>query len=275
MIVVTGATGSVGRHVARGLHERGHDVVAVSRDPDRAAGLLPSDVRRATVDDVDWSAAGGLFVNQAAFPDGVGDLLDAAVTRGGVERVVALSTYTVLDDDPRNAIATRHRAMESCVRAAGVDWVLPRPAGGFASTALEWSREIRATRTVQAPYGDAEGAPIHEQDIADVCVAGFEDDALVGTAPMFSGPASLSYRDRARTIGEVLGEPVEFIELDDDAARERMTAVGVPPHAVEARLRMFAALVGVEHEVHDSAPFTGHAPRTFRDWVEDHRDAFA
>lgn len=270
MILVTGATGNVGRLVVSELHRQGYEVVAVSRNPNAS---FPDGVRVQESDRLELDGVESVFLNLAALPDGP-DALVAAAVDAGAERLVGLSTYTVLDQNPRNAIAVRHRHLEDVVRASGLEWVLPRPAGGFALTALEWASAIRTERIVRAPYGEAEGAPVHEKDIAAVCVEALTTKELLYTEPQFSGPASVSYRRRAEIIGEVLGEPISFIELTDDEARSEWAKAGIPAHAIGARLGMFASMVGVRHPVDPVDPFIGRPGLTFAEWVCDHLDAF-
>jgi uncharacterized protein YbjT (DUF2867 family) len=271
VILVTGATGNVGRHIVAGLHRDGYDVTAVTRTPATAA--FPPEVRVQPTENIDLSGVESIFVNIAAFPDGPDEIV-ARAADSGVQRIVGLSTYSVGDPNPRNAIAVRHRHLEDIVRASGMEWVLPRPAGGFAMTTLEWAGSIKRERTVRAPYGEAHGAPLHEKDIAAVCLAGLTTKDLLGQEPQFSGPESISYRRRAEIISEVLGEPITFVELTDEDARVVWAEAGVPPHAIQARLGMFASMVGVSHPVDPIEPFIGRPGLTYADWVRDHIDAF-
>lgn len=271
MILVTGATGHVGRPLVDKLLAAGRKVRALTRDP--AAADLPVGVETAATADLPMDGITSVFFVTAAFPHGTAVPI-ARMRAAGVRRIVALSSYSVLDDDPHNMIAAKHRELERQIRETGAQWTFLRPAGGFAATALEWAEGIRTDGVARSPFADARTAPVHERDIAAVAARALLTDDLVGAAPLFSGPQSISYADRARIIGEVLGRAVRFEELTDDQARREWLAAGVPPHAVEARLRMFAKLVGRPHEISPVDPYLGRPGLGFAQWVADHIEAF-
>ncbi|MGW0702206.1 NAD(P)H-binding protein [Streptomyces sp. NPDC002867] len=271
MILVTGATGHVGRPLVDELLAAGREVRALSRDPDRAD--LPAEVEVAATADLPLDGITSAFFVMNAFPGGSAEPI-ARMKAAGVRRIVALSSYSVLDDDPRNMIGVKHRELERQIEETGVEWTFLRPAGGFAATALEWAERIRTEGVARSPFGDARTAPVHERDIAAVAARALLTDELVGATPLFSGPESLSYADRARIIGEVTGEPVRFTELTHDEARHEWLRTGVPPHAVEARLTMFAKFVGRPHEISPVDPLLGRPGLTFAQWVADHTDSF-
>ncbi|NLU74348.1 NAD(P)H-binding protein [Streptomyces sp. HNM0575] len=271
MILVTGATGHVGRPLVNELLRAGRKVRALSREP--ATAGLPDEVEAAATAELPLDGVTSVFFVTAAFPGGTAEPI-ARMKAAGVRRIVALSSYSVLDDDPKNMIGVKHRDLERQIREAGVEWTFLRPAGGFAATALEWAEHIRNEGVARSPFGDARTAPVHERDIAAVAARALLTDELVGEAPLFSGPESLSYADRARIIGEVTGEPVRFEELTHDEARQEWLRAGVPPHAVEARLRMFEKLVGRPHEISPVDPFLGRPGLSFARWVADHANTF-
>lgn len=184
--------------------------------------------------------------------------------------MVALSSYSVLDDNPRNAIAVRHRELEKVVVDSGLEWVLPRPAGGFASTALEWRDQIREHGVARGPFARAHSAPLHEKDIADVAALALLTDDLLGTRPVFSGPESVTYEERAYLIGAALGRTVAFEEISAEQAIEEWIRDGIPAPAAQARIHMFAQLVDRPHEISPLEPVTGKQGRTFAQWATDH-----
>lgn len=267
MILVTGATGHVGRPLSETLVEAGARVRALSRNPSSAD--LPGPVEVVSNENPSLEGVTAVFLNLAALPDGAGDLIERA-REAGVRRLVALSSYSVLDDNPRNAIAVRHRELERFVVDSGLQWVLLRPAGGFASTALEWRDQIRERGVARGPFARAHSAPVHERDIADVAAMALLTDGLLGTCPMFSGPESVTYEDRARLIGEALQRPVVFEEISREKAVEEWVRDGIPAPAAQARIQMFSQLVDRPHEISSIEPITGKSGRTFAQWALDH-----
>ncbi|MDV6263940.1 NAD(P)H-binding protein [Rhodococcoides yunnanense] len=271
MILVTGATGHVGKPLLEELVAVGRKVRALTRNTDLPD--LPTSVEVAETVDLPLDGITSVFFVTAAFPQGTAEPI-AKMAAAGVQRIVALSSYSVLDDDPKNMIGVKHRELERQIEDSGLEWTFIRPAGGFAATALEWAEQIRTKGVARFPFGDAQTAPVHERDIAAVAARALLTDDLVGKAPLFSGPESLSYRDRARIIGSVTREPVTFDEITEDEARREWSLAGVPPHAVEARLGMFARLTHGPHDVSPVDPILGRSGLGFAQWVAEHIDDF-
>ncbi|MEU2394998.1 NAD(P)H-binding protein [Streptomyces sp. NPDC007369] len=272
MILVTGATGHVGRPLVDLLLAAGKEVRALTRDPARAD--LPAAVEVARTEDLPLAGVESVFFVLAAFPEGPAKLIEAA-REHGVRRIVALSSYTARDDDPKNFIAVRHRDLERQIEESGLEWTFLHPAGGLAVTALEWREQIKRTGVARGPFARAHSAPLHERDIAEIGARALLTDELLGARPMFSGPESITYADRARIIGEAIGRPVRFEEISHDEARKEMGEAGIPPGPIEARLSMFAKLVDRPHEISPVEAYLGKPGRSFARWAADHAADFS
>jgi uncharacterized protein YbjT (DUF2867 family) len=279
MILVTGATGSVGRNVVTQLIAEGADVRAMTRSPERAAFGDGVEVVRGDLTEQDtWPAAldGVSAVYLFPVPDAAADFLSAAA-RSGVRRVVALSaiaTQIGTRAGERNAIGELHAVVERAVERSGLEWTFLRP-GAFAGNTLQWAPQIRGGGVVRAAYGDAMLAPVHEGDIAAVAVRALLDDGHAGAAYPLTGPESITQRDQVRLIGEAIGENLVFEELPRDVARQAMIDNGVPAPIVDTLLDMTANQVGRPAEVLDTvARVTGTPARDFARWAADHADAF-
>ncbi|EKX66869.1 SDR family oxidoreductase [Streptomyces ipomoeae] len=289
MILVTGATGKVGRNVVELLVAGGVKARALTRDP--AAGKVPEGAEVVAGDlmaDPDGlgdalQGVDAVFLNAAAFLDlaGVGPQAAtflALAKRRGVGRVVLLTSGTVHDgvaaDQQPSVISRMHRTIEDAVEASGMEWTLLRP-GEFMANSLDWAPQIRASDIVRAPYGDAMWAPIHERDIAEVAVRALTEDGHSGATYRLSGPEPISYHERARLIGEALGRPVRLEEIPPDAARSAMVVRGVPTEVADALLALSAT--GVEHPETVSPTvreLTGQPGRTFAQWARENAAAF-
>ncbi|MEO3885650.1 NAD(P)H-binding protein [Nonomuraea sp. B5E05] len=275
MILVTGATGSVGRHVVDGLLEEGQFVRAITRNPDGAK--LPPSVE---------VVAGDLETPEALPLDGVRTVYLVAMgdrphrtaqvlADAGVTTVVLLSTSEVLDDtdEQPGAIAARHAAFEDALERSGMFWTFLRP-NEFAGNALQWASQIQEGDVVRAPYGDAWSAPIHERDVAAVAVRALVDDHLHGARLVLTGPEAMTHRDQVGHISAVLGRPLAFEEIPAAAVREKMVAYA-PPEIVDALLGRLAETVGKPPTVTTTVQnVTGRRPLTFREWVAEHEPEF-
>ncbi|MFI6506358.1 NAD(P)H-binding protein [Streptosporangium sp. NPDC050855] len=276
MIVVTGATGNVGRPLVRALAAAGEQVTAVSRHP---SDEIPEGVRhrRADITDVEslrpvLEGADALFLlipGGGAHPP---DVLDAAKA-GGVRRVVLLSSQGA-GTRPRARSHDPLRAFEDAVRRSGLEWTVLRP-GGFASNAFAWAPSIRSGRTAAAPFGDV-GLPfVDPEDIAEVAAVVLREDGHDGRVYELTGPAPISPRERARFIGDALGEPVTFVEQSREEARAQMLGF-MPEPVVDGTLDILSEPSDAERRVSpDVERVLGRPPRGFAHWVARNLAAFA
>ncbi|GAA2403633.1 NAD(P)H-binding protein [Actinomadura vinacea] len=262
MILITGATGAVGRPLVHELARAGHKVRALTRTP--ATAGLPPEVEVARTEDLPLNGVTSIFMNPAVFWNGLGDLLTRAV-ENRVRRVVLLSSLAAAA--PPNPIGAHHLEFENQIEASGLEWTFLRP-GAFAANTLQWADQIRADGVVRGPYADAHTAPIDERDIAAVAAKALTTDAHIGTKPLLTGPESLTNADQARIIGETLGRPVRYEEISPEAAREAMTGGFAPAEVVDALLSMYAAAVNTPAEVLRTVEqITTNPPRTFKTWT--------
>lgn len=280
MIVITGATGNVGRPLVRALSEAGEEVTAVSRAitaeavPDgvrhRRADLTAPESLRAVLDGADAlflhdGGAGGHLLNP-------GDIVDVAKS-AGVARIVLLSSIGVASRPQSASHGATMRAIEDAVRQSDIGWTILRP-GGFDSNAYAWAETIRAQRTAAAPFGDIGLPTVDPADIAEVAATALRQDGHTGRIYELTGPELTTPRRRAETIGEVLGERVRFIEQTREEAREAMLRF-MPEPVVETTLDAIGEPNPAELRVSpDVGRVLGRAPRTFADWAEHNIAAF-
>src|SRR5262245_37606585 len=178
MILITGATGPVGREAIRLLRAEHQPVAAVTRDPD--AAQLPEQVTVVRGDPSrPATLAGGLpdleaiLVSPRAAGAGLTELLRLATERGA-KRVVVLSAITVEYGGGYRRFADAFRAAEEAAEASGLQWTFLRSAQ-YATNSLVWAPQLRAGDVVRGAYGDAAVSPIHERDIAAVAVRALTD----------------------------------------------------------------------------------------------------
>src|SRR5258705_9142664 len=167
-ILVTGATGNVGRPLVAGLLADGARVRALTRDP-AAAGFPPV----VAVAGGDYAAPGilaeavrgadAVFLNIGALREHAGELI-AAGRRAGVSKIVMLSSIAVRDEgDQVLSLGRQHKAVEDAVKGAGGDWTILR-CGGFGTKNPNWGAGGRAEGVARLPPGRAAPALIPEQD---------------------------------------------------------------------------------------------------------------
>ncbi|GAA5057440.1 uncharacterized protein YbjT (DUF2867 family) [Thermocatellispora tengchongensis] len=280
MIVVTGATGNVGRSLVQALAATGEHVTATSR------GISPADVpagvghRRADLAEPESlrpvvEGADALFLQSGgagAHSLSPHDILDVAKA-GGVERVVLLSSQGVATRPQSASHGTLMRSIEDAVRQSGMAWTILRP-GGFNSNTYAWAESIRTTRTVAAPFGDVGLPTIDPLDIAEVAAAALLQDGHAGQIYELTGPALITPRQQAEAIGDALGEPVRFVEQTRDQARAQMLHF-MPEPVAETTLAILGTPTPAEQRISPDVELVlGRPPHTYAAWAHRNTAAF-
>jgi uncharacterized protein YbjT (DUF2867 family) len=279
-VLVTGATGRVGRAVVAQLLRAGVPVRALTRRP--AAAGLPATVEVVAGDlTAPESLDAGLRGVSAVFLVWTAPRTTAPAV---VERIATHARRVVFLSSPHrtphpffqqpNPMAVLHADIERLIAAAGLASTIIRP-GMFASNALHWwAAPIRGGDVVRWPYGAAETAPIDERDIASVAARALHDDRHAGGDYVLTGPESLSQAVQVSSIGAAIGRRIRFEELSPEDFR-RETAGRWPGPVVDMLLAAWGATVGRPAFVTSTvADVVGSPARTFRQWATDHADAF-
>ncbi|PYC64835.1 NAD-dependent epimerase [Micromonospora arborensis] len=273
-ILVTGATGHVGRHVLTALLNEGHKVRAMTRAPER--GRFPADVE--------------VVRGDLTEPEGLADALrgvermylfpvpDTAVQvvrqakRAGVRHVVVLSSTSAAD--ATNFSGVYHRTVERAVEDSGLDWTFVRP-DEFATNLLwKWGHSIRAEAVVRGPYPQARRALIHEVDVAAVVALALGRDGHAGQVYDLTGPEALDQRVQVAQIAEAVGHEIRFEEVTPEAARVELSAF-MPVQVVDMVLGYLAESVdGPPMVLPTVEKLTGRPGTSFARWAADHAAEF-
>lgn len=289
-ILVTGATGSVGRLVVEGLVRAGERVRALTRRPH--AVTLPNGVQ---VVHGDLTAPETLreplrgAEKLYLFPEAsTAEEVVARAKDAGVRRIVVLSSGAVTGGFDTEF----HLPVERAVEASGLEWTHVRP-GEFALNKLWlWGPSIRRESVVRDPLPDVGWYPTHERDIADVATAALLEDGHSGKAYTFGGPELISHREQVRAIASAIGREIGFEVVLPERAREIYRAQGGFAADNADMLLGFTDYAGHNeadpaeraHEVEEllaqvpeeytAEQVTGRPGRTFAEWARDHAEDF-
>jgi uncharacterized protein YbjT (DUF2867 family) len=280
MILVTGATGTVGREVVAQLLATGQKVRALVRDPSKAkldarVELVAGDLTQAETLVRAVRGAERLFSlalgPQLGMQEGG---LARNAKKAGVRHIVKLSVLGA-GGRARSGVAVWHDAGERAIREAGIDWTFVRP-GAFMSNALWWSSTIRSQGRVFSNFGDGKLPVVHPRDIAAVAVRALTSPGHEGKAYPLTGPEALSTAEQVRILAAAIGRTIEYVSITDDVAREGMLKAGMPSYLIDALLPFgeivrsgrAAEVLGTVEEV------TGKAPLTFAEWAREHAAEF-
>jgi uncharacterized protein YbjT (DUF2867 family) len=282
MIVITGATGNVGRPLTASLVSAGNVVTAVARGSSAGLpggpGIIPvaadlTDPAAAQSLAASMAGAEALFLLVPGSGAGVdaAALLETAVT-AGVRRVVLLSSQAV-GSRPGAAAYAPMAAMEAAVTRSGLEWTILR-AGGLATNAFAWTSSVRTRQTVFAPYGDVALPAIDPLDIAEIAAAALTGDGHLGQAYVLTGQEATTPRQRTQVIATAIGQHLAFIEVSHDDAREQMLQF-MPAPVADATLAILGRPTPEEAQVSpDAEKVLGRPGRSFADWARRNAAAF-
>jgi uncharacterized protein YbjT (DUF2867 family) len=273
MILVTGATGTIGGHVARLLTDRGVTFRGMSRTD------LPNGVRADFTDPESLAAAVAgvdavFLVTVPPVPSADHDIaLVTAAKAAGVRKIVKLSAIGSGEPFGGTTVGWWHAAAEEAIADSGLAWTVLRPPS-FASNLLQYRTLIEASDPLPNVFGDARQPIVDPRDVAAVAVEALLDSAHDGRRYDVTGPELLTFTDQASILERVLDRPVKTADAD---LRGQLASFGMPPEAI-AQVSVgadWAAAGGAEYVTAHVSRILGRPANTFEQWARDHRAMFA
>ncbi|MGW0193475.1 NmrA family NAD(P)-binding protein [Nonomuraea sp. NPDC003201] len=270
-ILVTGATGTVGRLVVEELLAAGQHVRALTRNPAKAG--LPESVevvagdlaRPETLEDAFEGVTGAHLINfagddYAPLPDGA-TIVELAV-KAGVRRVTVLGGR---EDGP----------LEQALAAADLEWTLLHPVEFMSNTLRWWAQTVKTEGVIKEPFGDRLSALVHERDIAAVAATVLVEGGHGGRTYVLTGPEAITLRQKVEILGTSIGSHVEYVELTVDEARAKWAADGMGKQTIEFLMQALGNTPEVGYTVVPTVrEVTGRDARSFAQWASENADAF-
>lgn len=270
-ILVTGASGNVGRYVVEHLVGAGQQVRALTRHPERTD--FPEGVEVVYGDLAVPESLAPAFNGVTAMhlitfnSDGYGPLqtgpeIVELAEKAGVRRVTVLWSGV-------------NGPVEQAVEASGLEWTFLQPAPEFMSNALVWVDSIREEGIVSEPFQQSLDAMVHPSDIGSVAATALIHGGHAGQTYNITGPEVLTIPQKVRTISAVLGKEIKFVELTEEQARERMRKKGAQEDVIDFVIGWHANPPQSAYTVVPTVEqITGRPAKTFAQWVSEHGDRF-
>ncbi|PJN05110.1 NAD(P)-dependent oxidoreductase [Streptomyces sp. CB01201] len=283
MIIVTGATGQLGRQIVERLLNRlPADRVGVSvRDPQRARTLADQGVR----------VRQGSFTDPAGLAhafEGATQVLIVSVDKMGdecvqqhrtaIEAAVAAGARRILYTSQMGSSAASHfqacrdhAATEEELRACGVPFTALRN-GFYATSAAHFLGHAAESGELALP-ADGPVAWTAHADLAEATAAILADEGRFdGPTPPLTAGQALTFDDIAAITTEITGRPVTRTTSPGEQFRAQLTAQGVPAETADQLLGIFAAAEAGEFATIDPtlAELIGREPITLEGVLRDH-----
>ncbi|MFE0458470.1 NAD(P)H-binding protein [Kitasatospora sp. NPDC058965] len=277
MIVVTGATGTVGSRIVRGLRERGEQVRTPVRNPGAVpaewdAGVTPVAADFTDPASLDAALAGATVVYLLAGVDPQmaqheRNVIDAAVRAGSHPRIVLQAASGV--DGPHEGVRflTAHAQAWAHLRASGLPWTVLAP-NGFYQNFLLMAGSVRAGQ-LSVPGGGAAVSYVDADDVAACAVEVLTGAGHEGALYTLTGPAGLTHGEIAEQLGAAAGHEVAYVAAEPQAALAYMLGAGWDPWRAEGLVELYGyyaagSAAGVSPDV---AGLTGRGPRPLADFL--------
>ena len=235
-IVVTGATGHLGRHVVAQLLEKvpAEQITAVVRDAEKAAGFAGRGVRIAVADYNAPETFDGLFtagdkvllISGNEFDKGrVGQhrmVIDAAKAAG-----VALLAYTSAPGTLTAALADDHRGTEEALLGSGVPYTLLRN-GWYHENYTENLAPVLEHGAVLAAAGDGRVSSASRADYAAAAVAVLTGEGHENKTYELGGDEAWSFAEYAAEVGRQTGREIAYNAVSGEVMRDILAGSGMP-----------------------------------------------
>jgi uncharacterized protein YbjT (DUF2867 family) len=236
-----------------GSHGDSAVVTRAFQDADSVFWVVPPDPRATSVD-----AAYVEFARPAA----------TALRQQAVKRVVGVSALGRGTPLATNAgLVTASLAMDDLIASSGVSYrALTLPS--FMDNLLRQAEPITKNGVFSLPIdGDRKLPSAASSDVAHMAARLLLDHSWTGVASVpVLGPEDLSYNDMARVLSEVLGRPVRFEQISNDAFKARLMGRGMSDAMAQGNLEMWIAKGnGIDNAVKRTPESS--TPTTFRDWA--------
>jgi (4-alkanoyl-5-oxo-2,5-dihydrofuran-3-yl)methyl phosphate reductase len=280
VILVTGATGHVGRELVEQLLAAGVKVRVLTRDKQKAerfrgrTEVAVGDLEKPETVVAAMKGVAQLFLMSASHgPEQTANAVDAA-KKNGVRRVVNLSSIGA-SLSPMPEMGRWHFVREQLIKDSGLAWTFLRP-GMFMSNALQWAATIKAEGNVYHPTGAGKYAPIDSADVAAVAAQALLRPGHEGKVYELTGVELLSAPEQVGILSAVLQRPIEYVDVSPDDSAEKMRRAGAPRSLVAATKELMRLVRSGSADLVTQTVegVTGSAPKSFENWCRRHAEAF-
>lgn len=283
-LLITGATGTVGRELTRLLAERPipfRAMVRSAKDTESTA-LAGAEVVTGNFDDPATLAQALTGIKRAFLLTPSSEAAEAQqlrfvaeAKRAGVQQIIKLSQFAARPDSPVRFLRY-HAVVEQAIRESGMAFTFLRP-NLFMQGLLGFRDLIVAQGKFFAAIGDARISAVDVRDIAAVAAAALTEPGHEGRTYTLTGPQALTHAQMADELATALGRPVTFVNVAPEAMRDALEKARFPDWQADGLLEDYAHYA--RNEATEISPdvqmTTGQPPRSFADFARDYAPAFS
>jgi len=278
-ILVTGATGKVGRHVIQALKPHADaKITAAVRDPSNAAALGVPTVTFDYDAPSTWGPAlQGIRALYLVTPPWhpreaeIGKAIIATARETGVKRIVKLSALGA-----ENLEMFAHKTVDAFLADSGLQTTILKPTFFCQNFSVMHAASIKATGAFYLAAGEGRIAFIDTRDIAAVAAKALLEPPHQGKTYELTGPGALDHHEVAAILSKAAGREIRYVPISEQQAIDGMRQAGLPEVGVLGLTRLMS-FVREGHTARTTPTVQevlGRAPISFEQYAADYADAF-
>ena len=282
MILVTGASGTVGKEVLKQAAKSGARHRAMFRSSEEAkkapAGTETVIADFAKKETLPAALRGieSVYLVCSPVPDLVqleGNAIDACV-QAGVNHVVLNSALGAGDYD--KSFPSWHRKVEDHLRSTRLSWTILRPNSFHQNTVAYYAPSIRTQGTFYSSLGDSRMSYVDVRDVAAVAAVTLNSAEHAGKIYELNGPEALTSSELADRIASHSQRSVKYVDIPMDVQRKSMLDMGMPEWQVSALLELQQYYLNGKGGEVDSTliRLLGRSPITMDEFLKESASAF-
>ena len=283
MILICGATGTMGSELTKQLAGQNEAVRALVRSPNKAEWLSSYGVRTVSGDLAQPKTLGPalkdiskVFMLSSADPHQVQyqhNMIEAC-KKAAVQLVVKLSALGAAPNSPVQ-LAQWHYQSEEDLKTSGLPFVILRPSF-FMQNLLMNAESIQREGKIYAAAKNGRIGMVDVRDVAAVAGACLLESGHIGKTYEITGGEAISYSDIARIFSELLKRRISYVEINWDEAHKQLRQMGVEHWMADdlcTLMEFFASGGGAT--LNDTVMRVAHKkPYTFKEFAQTYGPVF-
>jgi uncharacterized protein YbjT (DUF2867 family) len=282
MILITGASGNVGKTVLQAVAKSGAKHRAIYRSAAEAA-KAPAGTETAVADYAKPETLGAALKNVDSVylvcsptPDLVqleSNVIDACVN-AGVKHVVLNSALGAGDYD--KSFPSWHRTVEDKLKGTRLSWTILRPNSFHQNVVAFFAPTIRMQGVFYNSMRDAKNSFLDVRDIAAVAAKSLAAGEHAGKIYELNGPEAINYTELAKKVSKVAGREVKYVDIPMEAQKKAMLDQGMPEWLTTALLDLQQYYVNGKGGETDGLlqKLLGRAPITMDEFLKENAAEF-
>ena len=238
MILVIGATGTIGSATVKALKDKGAHFKVGARSPDKLKGqgmeVVAFDWDKPETYAPALKGVEKVFLLPPTTENQVEQtkaLVDAA-KKAGVKHIVKLSVMGA-DAEPGLILGSKHREGEKAIKESGMAWTMLRPTFFMDNFLNFYGVDPKKDSTVYGAWGDGKACWVDAQDLGEVAAAALTDKKHENKVYDLSGPEPLGGAEALDILSKAFGHKYTYVPVPEEAARKGMQDMHMPPWLVE------------------------------------------